>query len=791
MSLVKNNRLYHSLLLVTTILVYMAALSGDAFALVLPRDLINNVSPSANVTTTNGPLENDNWHNMVLSDHGKVPKVVVGMYFTTKTDKTFKINVNTARACNINGLGASFPGTSNFVYIKVEGQNKIGIPGNKICSTGAGNLDDMSFRINADSLTNATNDTAMHKATVTIEWVNGTDEGAYPGIRGDLSKKDSGYGSRFWFRFKTSEPESRVGYVNTDRSTLGEPNNSLIFSKQTDNQDGPKAYADMYFPFGPSCLAATSTDRAVTLYDADNGTASQNPPLGFYVGTVDSTGTITPLRAEEYVGSNGDKDDITVKEVPSDNNRVANDGSSLGDLRQGGPNRPIFYPSNFHNEGGSTTVKIKTFKKKTHYVLVAVGVHQGQFIYVGLPGDAIFGSPDFDYNDPKYCKETNGVNISPRVEINSEYEPGDRVTVTAFVGNSSEPLQPASSKYHRIFWYERNGGDTFENGVDGTIQDRPPGAGPGRITWSLEETEIEAGNPNWSTVIPPNTTEGRICTSLELLDPDSNTTIDPPSQTKCANIIKKPYLSVLNGDVNTTKDHVDITPCTTGPNKISAFYDAPQGSGTQIAAFAGSTVNQFVSAALRSTIPMREKGLTFANTSGTYGGPFGTYIGCSKDADWTAPNNISPGPNTLSGNATGTKIYDGKLLITDDVNLPNNFDLATKPFLKVVVRGDIYIQSNVRQLDGIYMATGTIYTCTNGSSQPVSIDSLRSICDNRLTVTGSLIANDIKFLRLAGSLKDSSPAESFIYDPLNWLPVPRVGGGTAEYDSYMIMPPIL
>jgi len=130
------------------------------------------------------------------------------------------------------------------------------------------------------------------------------------------------------------------------------------------------------------------------------------------------------------------------------------------------------------------------------------------------------------------------------------------------------------------------------------------------------------------------------------------------------------------------------------------------------------------------------------------------------------------------------------------------------PLLEVIVKGDIYIQNSMTSLDGIYIAQpktsstgGTIYTCATGQGAAVapSDTNFYNSCNTKLTINGSLVANQLQLLRTSGSLNQSSTgdtatsnaaAESINYNPAMWIAQPG-GSTTATYDSITSLPPIL
>ena len=83
-----------------------------------------------------------------------------------------------------------------------------------------------------------------------------------------------------------------------------------------------------------------------------------------------------------------------------------------------------------------------------------------------------------------------------------------------------------------------------------------------------------------------------------------------------------------------------------------------------------------------------------------------------------------------------------------------------------MVKGDIFIQENVRQLDGVYVAQtknidgsgggGNIYTCANGTTNTYADNVKASTCNKQLVVNGVFIGNKMHFDRTFGSLRDAA-----------------------------------
>jgi hypothetical protein len=212
----------------------------------------------------------------------------------------------------------------------------------------------------------------------------------------------------------------------------------------------------------------------------------------------------------------------------------------------------------------------------------------------------------------------------------------------------------------------------------------------------------------------------------------------------------------------------------------------------------------------------------FANlTSGSY--YYDSASGANGGQPLTLPAiSVANGVNVIiyvSGNVyiTGNITYTGASSWTSFEQIPQ---------LKLVVSGNIFVAPGglnnascagsatpcVSELDGIYVAqpttapstTGFIYDCTS-DDRDGSFPSY-SACNNQLTVHGSFVANEIKFMRTYGSLINSTPSENcnssdaaevFCYSPELWLAgegsptSPTCQSGDSCFESITSLPPIL
>lgn len=315
------------------------------------------------------------------------------------------------------------------------------------------------------------------------------------------------------------------------------------------------------------------------------------------------------------------------------------------------------------------------------------------------------------------------------------------------------------------------------------------------------------------------------------------------SGSSCSNVIGMPYVKVYGGDVR-VGGGVAASSGTCTPNETATIRTRNQGpsgyagSGTQFAAFANGFISQFVSGQYNDIATNPNPGtnptkLTFANNAGGsgYGGGFDNNGAC-YDYTQKLPNDTQElsGATVINGRTLGTgeKIVQhvrGNAYITGNITYSGTWATAGQiPLYQLVVEGNIYIDNDVTQLDGVYAAastgstTGDIYTCAfvSGASATVPTQTYlngSSNCTRQLVVNGALSAKKIHFFRDCGSLRWSSTsypertqysggsddqlcgstnhaAEVINFTPEAWIRS-SAGTGGSKYDSISSMPPIL
>ncbi len=293
------------------------------------------------------------------------------------------------------------------------------------------------------------------------------------------------------------------------------------------------------------------------------------------------------------------------------------------------------------------------------------------------------------------------------------------------------------------------------------------------------------------------------------------------------------------------------------------------GSGSQLAALALIKIVGFASNQVIATTPTA---LTFANDyhpGGTlpttdyttdafspslagdldYGAP-GTTSHCLTEIPKPTVTTAAGSPFAVNTVATADNYYSSStpftindtgsinpgtnvtLFVDGDVYIESNIQYSTAgwgsgnvPSFTLEATGNIYIDSSVTELDGMYIARnlpastkGQIYTCaylSGGVPSLVPNNSLTSVCNKQLVVYGSFVADKINLMRTYGTLHDSSgspascvnggapfvpalpytkscSAEVFYFSPETYLTKPLgAPSSTAGYDYIISLPPVL
>jgi len=312
-------------------------------------------------------------------------------------------------------------------------------------------------------------------------------------------------------------------------------------------------------------------------------------------------------------------------------------------------------------------------------------------------------------------------------------------------------------------------------------------------------------------------------------------------------VVDLPYFNVFGSDISAGGSFG----CSTSGGILGGWYNNGNalagGASTQFGATALGKILGVASARTSGAGP--PTGLTFANTdltaistnanSPNLGGNFSTttqhclYLpkitaGAAEAAPATVntlPNGVHPITGNINGLSGGSALTNSQNIVvtaTGDVYINGNItygsgwdkDHVPSFMLKA---NNIWISKDVTQLDGIYVASGNIYTCATGIGAKVSATNLFGLCSKQLIVRGSFIANQVRLMRTLGSLKDANSTESsatragcsnvgggsstdscaaevFEFSPEMYLGgwnLQQSGLGAVQYDAISALPPVL
>lgn len=352
--------------------------------------------------------------------------------------------------------------------------------------------------------------------------------------------------------------------------------------------------------------------------------------------------------------------------------------------------------------------------------------------------------------------------------------------------------------------------------------------------YTLPDPNADAFNDTVTVAVPKTAKIGdsvclRVSNALEaFLNGFSDGTDGQGSFTaqKCYIVGIQPYLQVDNGDVwaganfDTAVPASFPVPPTCGgttnydsrirsvTSDISGLW---RGSFVQYAAFATGRISGFGSGGT----PNNSNKLTFANTdSPVYGeftnapkcipnyfGLLSSYSYSSQDDKTSNSGNVnsfrnnqqsfvrpssSSGRFNLNGqnnNVKGTRtvVIDGDLNISSNIKYTANYGNSSNlniPSLVFVVKGDIFIDESVENIDAILISHGTIWTCASEGNPTTAV--AENVCKDQLVINGALIANRINFMRTRegsgnfGGVSNpaSVPAEVINFSPEFYLSSP-------------------
>lgn len=273
-------------------------------------------------------------------------------------------------------------------------------------------------------------------------------------------------------------------------------------------------------------------------------------------------------------------------------------------------------------------------------------------------------------------------------------------------------------------------------------------------------------------------------------------TVNPPSATTCVRVTGKPYVKIF-GDAATGAGPMAGATCATGSSGLIRTHNRGSGngyagSGASISVLAQGAIDQFASGQSTNAsggLGAVPNSLSFANGS-TYGGSFGVGPACMDVGGFVANATAASVPSEVLDKQ---ELYiDGDLIIANNITYSGWSDIRSIPQLKLVVRGNIYIQPGVTQLDGMYIALpngasgGNIYTCANGAAP---ITTTWTGCRTQLVVNGAFVAQKVHLHRDCGTARRAAGfAEQTVYTGSEGDAQSCGGGSTGAAEVFNYLP---
>ncbi|HET6622844.1 MAG TPA: hypothetical protein VFG56_02835 [Candidatus Saccharimonadales bacterium] len=252
---------------------------------------------------------------------------------------------------------------------------------------------------------------------------------------------------------------------------------------------------------------------------------------------------------------------------------------------------------------------------------------------------------------------------------------------------------------------------------------------------------------------------------------------DPSTPAACSVIQRWPDIQVTGGDVRAGGSFADaLDNCSASPARIIGHLHSVEsdlrGSFGEYGVLATDDISHYGSNSVVSTNGSLASELYFANTGapGNFSGGwcFNEVFDSFPNPTWTG-NSWSGGNIELGPNDRMVIRVNGPARITGDI-LTSSIKINSinqLPEFVLIADGDITIDSDVTEIDGIFVTKGNFITC-NGHTQVNSSISLDegSACREALVVNGAVIAGGtIKAYRTNAASDDYlAPAELFNLD---------------------------
>lgn len=385
--------------------------------------------------------------------------------------------------------------------------------------------------------------------------------------------------------------------------------------------------------------------------------------------------------------------------------------------------------------------------------------------------------PPLVNGDWEYQPSTSLAPSSPTIAL-----PGSDVIIRGVTSNSGDATGPAYEQTIHVSSggaFLTNGGDRNFNFVTGI-----PNGGTGGNqdeTFSISATAPPGAIICFVTITTP--TAGTVTNGVISVT-DSGSVTSPPV---CVTLAEAPYVKIYGNDIwaGALMENYLVNPECQPPQPpvpeagairgVVMQDDAGdyQGAVTEYGAFALFDIESFGTANLPGSAL-----LAFANTF-TPAGNFTVEDRCISDfferlkphvdlysfgLDSALTSNSTDGlqllfsgdqvadPSFGAGNPFNkrmTILVEGDLTIRKNIEYDPDYGTVASPNIPIlvfIVKGDITIDEKVERLDGIYISSGTINTCSD--ADPLSVN----VCNNPFGVHGSFIAKRVDFRRTHGGV---------------------------------------
>lgn len=556
------------------------------------------------------------------------------------------------------------------------------------------------------------------------------------------------------FYITLNRADAIVGYSSTaDASRFGMA------------QEYPQGRYKRYnLPFAPDCSVSGSRNVRVSLYDDDNGTAGIQPrEFSMYIQEYTQDGT--PTRRMPLT-------------ITADSSQ--NIGNNTWIVKSG--NRDYAH-ANF------------TVRAGYKYRWVLDSIYSVNLLQFQMPFDSIY------FERPCETTVTRQSSISPTPIV----EEGQTITGNYSIINNG-PVA-GSVNYTRYAWRDDNGNSSWDNGEQRFLDD----SGTANVAAGSTQTF-----PDWTDTASLAKHGTRVCVGIRITPANGVTNVSSTEwDVHCTSIGKKPRVQVWGGDVR-TRGNIETSTGTVDDGGTDKTF----GSWVEYGALSvGSNENFASGSGLNNGAANGDQeewsNLTFANVDASNAPVYGNYTlpplssvagqfmaTPSSGAPFQSDLNALPSGTYRVGDATITQsaIAEGKSIIviaTGTVTIQGNITYANGPFdavgkipQVVIIANKINIAGSAGQVDAWLITTGNDGAINTCSDRALNAPLNATVCNNKLTVNGPVVTQNLHLRRTAGSgPNDSAELFNLRADAYIWAQRQSSSAGKAQTVYLTELPP--